>query len=310
MRRNFLFAGLVGMMLSGAGGALANDRVVFSSIPSPQPANVASEGPEAYAYREIGDGITFPAGTGGTLTEVTVMMSSWACTQGNWFTAGTCLTRPRGATFNQPITMNIYALDDSNPAQPKAGALLATVTQTFDIPYRPSSDTAHCPSGQQWYNPRDGQCYHGLATPITFDFGSKHLALPSQIVVGVSFNTSDAGPHPLGALPCRSKSQGCPYDSLNVSTDGLVFFPTGAASSVIDPNGIFFNYISTANACNPSGVTPGALVDDTVPNNGEPATELCFTGYHPELEIRAKCGDDHGTVCSRVVGGNQEHPDR
>jgi hypothetical protein len=79
--------------------ALADDTVIFNSIPSPQPPNVASEGPEAYAYREIGDGIVFPTGTGGILTKVTVMMSSWGCTSGNWFTAGTCVTKPRDAKF-------------------------------------------------------------------------------------------------------------------------------------------------------------------------------------------------------------------
>ena len=106
----------------------------------------------------------------------------------------------------------------------------------------------------------------------------------------------------MGAQPCNSTPQGCPYDSLNVSTDGDVFFGSGSASSVIDPNGVFFNYILTANACNPS-TRPGVLEDDTVPNNGEPATELCFTGYHPQLQIRAHCGDAGNAACPSVVGG-------
>jgi hypothetical protein len=321
IRRHLLLGGLFGALLSGAAAAaVADDSVIFNSTPSPLPGNVASEGPEAYSFAEIGDGIVFPAGTGGTLTTVTVIMSSWACTSGNWYTPGTCVTNPKNAKFAQPITMNIYALDDANPAQPKAGPPLGTVTKTFQIPYRPSADPAHCPGGTHWYNAADQTCYNGIATPITFDFSNQHIAIPANpatpaqaagIVVGISYNTTSAGPSPIGPKPCTSTVQGCPYDSLNVSTDGTVFFgqrgnpaqyytPTGA--SVIDPNGIFFRYISTANACN-KATTLGVFEDDTLPANGEPSTETCFTGYHPELIIRAQCGADGEPRCPAIIGG-------
>ena len=300
---------MLSVLLSAAtSAAIADERTIFNSVPSPLPPNVVSRGPEAYAFREIGDAIVFPNGTGGTLTTVTVVMSSWGCTAGNWFTAGTCVTNPKGATFSQPITMNIYAVDDTNSAKPKAGPLLATVTQTFDIPYRPSSDTGHC-DGTAWFNPKDGNCYHGLAKAITFDFSGKKLSLPSQVLVGVAFNSTHYGPSPLGeGKSCFHTTQGCPYDSLNVSTDGDVFFGFGSASSVLDPNGIFFNWVSTANACNAATPT-GTFADDTVPNNGEPATENCFTGQHPELIVRAKCGSDDQALCPAVIGGNAKVDD-
>jgi hypothetical protein len=300
------------LLLVGMPNRALADEVIFESIPSPLPGNVDSEGPEAYGFRELGDGIGFPVNTGGDLTKVTVIMSSWACTSGNWFTPGSCVTNPQSAKFSQPITMNIYQADTSMPAQPKAGALLGTLTQTFQIPYRPSSDIAHCPSGEQWFNTKDNQCYHGLAVPITFNFDHQNISLPSKIVVGIAFNTTDAGPSPLGPQSCSTTTQGCPYDSLNISTYGDVFFNfDGAlplASSVIDPNGIFVNYITAANACN-LATTPGVLQDDTVPTNGEPATEKCFTGYHPELEIQAKCAHDSNghngnATCPSSLGGN------
>ena len=312
MRRLTLLWGIICMLLTAASAAaIADERIIFNSVPSPLPPNVASEGPEAYAYREIGDAIVFPQGTGGTLTSVTVVMSSWGCASGTWFTPGTCVTNPKGATFSQPITMNIYAVDNTNPAKPKAGALLATVAQTFDIPYRPSSDTVHC-DGTAWFNPKDGQCYHGLAKAITFDFAGKHLSLPSQILVGIAFNSTHYGPSPLGeSKACFHTPQGCPYDSLNVSTDGDVFFGSGTASSVRDPNGIFFNYVINSgppNTCNATTPT-GTLADDTTPSNGEPATETCFTGYHPELIIRAKCGADDQPLCPAVIGGQVKSDD-
>jgi len=157
MQRYQLFGAILGVMAAVlATPAFGDDSVIFNSVPAPLPGNVASEGPEAYAFAEIGDAIVLPGGTGGTLTTVTVIMSSWACTSGNWFTAGTCVTKPAGAKFAQPITMNIYTVDDTNPAQPKAGTLLGTVTQTFQIPYRPSSNTVRCASGQHGTARRTG----------------------------------------------------------------------------------------------------------------------------------------------------------
>src|SRR5439155_11274316 len=203
IRRSLLLGGLFGALFSATTApASAGETVIFNSIPSPLPGNVISERFECCQIREFGDGIVFPSGTGGTLTNVTVIMSSWACTSGNWYTSGTCVTQPNGAKFAQPITMNIYTVDDTNPAQPKAGTLLGTATQTFQIPYRPSSDTVHCPDGERWYSARDNTCYHGIATPITFDFTSQHISVPTnsltnqnQIVVGISYNTTTAGPN-------------------------------------------------------------------------------------------------------------------
>jgi len=322
--RVFSVLPLVIMILLASGAARAEDgRVVFSSIPAPLPGNVDSEGPEAYAFREIGDAIGFPSGTGGVLTSVKVVLSSWACTSGHWFNAapgqGSCVTTPR-ATFSQPITMNIYAVDTTNPAQPRAGTLLTTQTTTFQIPYRPSSDPVHCGAGgtpggdgKKWYSSSDNRCYHGLAVPIVFDFTDQPpVSLPSRVAIGISFNTTTAGPAPLGPKPCSSTGAGCPYDSLNVSAYGDVFsnFDGGlpVSSSVIDPNGIFFNYISPANACNKS-IATGIFQDDTVPNNGEPATETCFTGNHPELEIRAECGRPGEPRCPAITGGKAGQPD-
>ncbi|MBV8053946.1 MAG: hypothetical protein JO071_01760 [Deltaproteobacteria bacterium] len=320
--KNIILAGTAALMLftfpmrafADDGPPPQSGTVIFNSIPSPLPGNVDSEGPEAYSFHELGDGIAFPTGTGGVLTTIKVVLASWECVSGNWYTAGTCLTNPPHATFSQPITMNIYQVDESNQAQPKAGAMIGSVTSTFQIPYRPSSNTTRCPDGQRWYDPADGNCYHGLAVPLTFDFSRQHISLPSEIVVGVAFNTETAGPTPLGPKSCDSptfnNNADCPYDSLNISTYGDVFTNFDGTkpanhplvSSVIDPNGIFVNYIIPANACNKT-ITPGVLEDDTVPNNGEPASETCFTGYHPELEIRALCGGPHLPRCPSVVGG-------
>ena len=78
-----------------------------------------------------------------------MVMSDWACEHGHWYVPvgtvatngdGPCVTPP-GATFSQAITLNIYAVVPGAPPQP--GALIHTTTQTFQIPFRPSSDAVH-----------------------------------------------------------------------------------------------------------------------------------------------------------------------
>jgi hypothetical protein len=148
---------------------------------------------------------------------VTVVLSSWACTSGNWFTAGTCVTTP-DATFTLPITINIYSvvpggsLEGESPV-PAVGSLLANTTKSFAIPYRPSSNSVNC-DGTAWYDKKTKTCNHGLAVPITFDLSFLHVTLPSQIIVGIEFNSTHYGPSPLGeSTACFSTTEGCFYDS-------------------------------------------------------------------------------------------------
>ena len=158
---------------------------------------------------------------------------------------------------------------------PTQSSLLGTVTKTFDIPYRPSSDPAKCGGdGTLWYSEKDKVCYHGLATPIEFDFTSQHIAVPNRVIIGVAYNSSHYGPSPIGeAAPCYTSSGGCPYDSLNVSTDG------GGAriGSVIDPNGIFINYYNPASYCQPHAYTGNNMQLDN--------TGGCWAGFHPQISV-------------------------
>jgi len=210
---------------------------------------------------------------------VTVVLSSWACESGHW-NSGDCVTHP-GATFTQPITVNVYqATAGSLPVTPPtAGTLIATMTQTFTLPYRPSSDASKCPAdyagNSRWFSEKDKTCYHGLAVPISFNFAaSSGFQLTPDIVVTFAYNTTTAGPTPLGTQACSSSSGGCPYDSLNISTDGA----GGQIGTVLDPNGIFVNYILPNNACSPVTVVTGTLADDTG----------CWAGYHPEIQVVTK----------------------
>jgi hypothetical protein len=186
--------------------------VIYSSLVTPLPGNLPSVGFEALAYKEFGNGVNFSNGTSRDLSKVIVTMSSWGCSSGSWI-AKTCST-PEDANFMIPITLNIYGptTDGVNP-----GAKITSVTQTFAIKYRPSaSSSCTGPNAGKWYDKSSKTCFNGLAQNITFNFD--HVKIPSGVIFGVSYNTTDYGYAPIGTgAPCFTTAAGCGYDSLNVA---------------------------------------------------------------------------------------------
>lgn len=207
-------------------------EVVYNSVVTPLPGNLVSQAFEATSTSEFGEQVSF-AGTLRVLDSVTVTMSSWGCQSGSWDGSnGLCTTTP-GSGFTEPLTFNVYNVGANNAV----GSLIASDTQTFTIPYRPSSTPAQCSGdNQKWYDATDNTCYHGLATNVTFDFGG-HVLLPDSVIYSIAYNTSDYGSHPYGdATACHSTPQGCGYDSLNVGlandTNGNPIGPTVGSDPV------------------------------------------------------------------------------
>ena len=264
----------------------ASAQAVYDSIPSTLPPSVHSFGPEAYAFSEFGDGLTVTAsGVGRTLATVKVVMVDWACQTGHWFAIppdpDACVTMS-GTSFSQPITLNIYSVN-TGVTPPQPDVKLASVTQTFNIPFRPSTDAVNCPSGQQWFNAADGKCYYGLTDVIAFDFTSgPTIILPPQVIVGIQFNTSHYGPHPLAPQACNSLpgyEGNCPYDSLNVSAQG-----SPATGTSLVPGGIYVNWTGPGYSCNGTGMfleDSGACGNSAANENAGPT----WAGQHPEIEL-------------------------
>jgi hypothetical protein len=209
-----------------------NQTAIFDNHPSTLPGNLPSFGFESNSISEWGAGVTF-AGTARKLSTATVTMSSWACQSGSGLT---CVTAP-GATFNVPITFTVYNVGTNNAV----GSSIASVTQIFAIPYRPSADPT-CSTKTQW---SDGtNCFNGKAVDITFIFSGQ--TLPAEAIFGIAFNTTDHGYIPTGVA-------GAPYDSLNVATypgtgDGLTavapaigtFLPDGLSGYLADTYAGFY----------------------------------------------------------------------
>jgi hypothetical protein len=244
----------------------ANPNVAYSSIPSPLKA-VASLGFEAYQGVEFGDGVNLTHT--GRLTKVRYVLSSWGCQSGHWNTHD-CSSPNPNAKFGVPFTLNVYAADNSKPSG--VGNLIRSMTSTFTIPFRPSSNPARCPNGETFFSSVDNACVHGLANVIEFDFFSTGPLLPSQIIVSLQYNTTHYGPQPIGeSAPCYTSSGGCGYDSLNISADG----PGGPVGSPIDPDGIWDSFTNAADYCVPSAGL--GFRHDTAPG--------CWTTNHPQFEV-------------------------
>lgn len=170
--------------------------VIFNSISSPLPASYPSLGYEATSTSAFGDKITF-GGTSRSLNKAAIMLTSWACKKGNW-TNG-CITTP-GATFSQPVTLNIYNAGNNG----SVGSLIKTVTQTFDVPYRPTTDPT-CSTKTNWRDD-NGDCHSGYNYVAVFDLGG--ITVPNTVIYSVAYNTRHYGTNPVGIDGS--------YDSLNV----------------------------------------------------------------------------------------------
>jgi predicted ribosomally synthesized peptide with SipW-like signal peptide len=149
-----------------------------------------SESLGAQSQSQFGTQVGF-AGSARKIQTVTVAMSDWACQTGSW-NDGTCLTTS-GATFPVAITFNVYAVGTGNAV----GGSVATKTQTFAIPYRPSADVSCPKTGSQTavgaaFRDPAGHCQNGSVSEITFTFAGE--TVPNSAIFGIAYApTGDAG---------------------------------------------------------------------------------------------------------------------
>ncbi|MGA3147599.1 MAG: hypothetical protein ABSF33_08995 [Acidimicrobiales bacterium] len=196
----------------------------MSSAPGPQLTGsagpTAALGFEATSASEFGNEITF-AGAARELNNVVATVSAYGCESGDGYggpvygSPGACVTNP-GATLEAPLTLNIYnppspacsSSATNTPCEP--GSLIASDSQTFAIPYRPSASPvddegdANC-NGDTWYDASAStpDCFYSESDNVTFDFSSQNLTLPTTVVHGVAYGTSNYG------IPGKDPANSC-----------------------------------------------------------------------------------------------------
>jgi hypothetical protein len=275
----------------------ATSKVLYNSL-VPTPGNLPSVGFEATQAAQFGNEITLTRSA--KAATVVVTMDSWGCQAGTW-TADTCSTTP-GSKFNEPITLNIFQAPGTNPTGQAdtvgsglPGAVIASVTKTFAIPYRPSANNTKCIGDElgNWFDPKNGECFPGLATNVTFNLSSLHVTLPQTFVYGIAFNTSDFGAAPYGDnTACNNGvNDQCGYDSLNV---GLSYDPDNLnVGSNPYPGYVWWSTTTAANYCDGGLAGTGTFRIDSpstpacwgVYPNGMPATYNEAPWYMPAVEF-------------------------
>lgn len=255
------FTGVVApaTIASAAGAPLYNSTVAPATT-----GNLPSVGAEAYAFDEFGNEVNL---SGSALGKVTVELSTWGCQSGTWH-SGDCATTP-GTTFSEPITFNIYNAPATGADTP--GSLIASVTRTFNIPYRPSANYTHCNSTNgkagEWWDKALNSCFNGKLVKVTFPF---FVNLPSaNVVYGIAYNTSHYGYHPYGeSTACYTSSGGCGYDSLNIA---LSQDPTNVSSgSDTNPGTVWQNSSLGSEYCDNGAAGTGFFRLDS------PASPSCW----------------------------------
>jgi hypothetical protein len=233
--------------------------------------NLASEGFECCQVDEFGDALNLTQSD--SATNVSVVMQSWGCQSGFWYSGCVSAT---GSKFAEPITLTIYSVALDTSGKPHPGTVLVKKTKSFNIPYRPTANS-HCVgyySGAFIGKP-DGYCDFGVSKTISFNVSRPIVPLPQQVIVTLAYNTSDSGYSPYGQnTTCFTSAGGCGYDSLNVSANGN----GGFVGSPIDPDGVQVYYTNpndyTAYGC--TGYDPSLTVQDSYP---------CWTGFHPDIQV-------------------------
>jgi hypothetical protein len=204
-----ILLGAFACLAVGAGTASATTNpVLYSSLPAPGTVSIPSVGVEAYSFNQIGNEVILTRSA--TAHHVSVTMVDWACQTGAWNT-GDCATAP-GATYPTTITLHLYRAStrNSTTGEVTPGTQITHITKTFNIKFRPTSDPSCGLDGNgladALFRGSDGQCHHGLDQTVVFPLSRN---LPTDVVWGVSYNSDNSGPTPIGG-------SGAPQDSLNV----------------------------------------------------------------------------------------------
>ena len=246
---------------TGSGGTTG---LVYSNLPSTLPPSLPSEAFEATQTSEFGGEIGLAPGAR-TNPLINVVLDSYACENGS---GATCQTTA-GSKFSTPVTLNLYAAGPNG----SVGALVDTVTNTYQIPYRPSASAQCTGANAGDYRGTDGKCHANVADEITFDLGGRHTALPDTVIVSVALNTTDYGYQP------THDSSALGYDSLNF---GLIDNVSPSTGSQPDQKTIYEN--TSTRTANTNGVLnvfgPDTGSDFSDGNGGyyQPAISVSTTG--------------------------------
>ncbi len=250
-------------LLFAASVPLRAGTIVYNNLPNTIPQSSPSLGFQANHTSEWGDLIQLSSGPA-ILTSGSILMDDWAH-ESDYPGVGT------DSGWSWPITLNLYNVDDST-GTPQPGSEIYTITEEFNMPWAPVGQT-----GQDFL--------------ITFSLPD--IAVPSQFIYSVEYNTETFGPDPTGVAG--------PYVSLNVAANDIAPPQVGIRPN---PDSAYLNGNNCAAysdncAGGPAGVfrqdtdwTPYSLAGEFTADTStpEPGTFglLCCAGIFCGLSLRTR----------------------
>lgn len=250
------------------------NQAVYNSVPAVLAPSYPSQPFQAQQTNEFGDYVHM-AGSSRVLDSVTLTMVTWAYQSeaGNVAYCAAHPSRCSGSGWTHDFTLNIYNIGSGTVGTRSVGSLIATVTQSKTVPWRPEPGGG-CP-GTTWLGP-DSNCYNGYAYNVTFDMSSLAATLPNDVVVGIVYNTQTYGPAPMGEVG--------PFNSLNVGTQ------PGPASIGTDDNidSVFWNTNTASYYTDGGAAGVGVFREDSNPSP--------TTGWHGYGTIPIKITADPVTL--------------
>lgn len=252
-----------GGMVAEAAVTAADNTVVYGATVTTLPGNVPSLGFQATQTAEFGDLVQL-AGTDRVLRAATITMSAWA--------KHSDYPGRAASGWTHPITINVYNTGLAHAP----GALIGTVTETMDIPWRPEADPT-CTTSTAWRSPANGQCYNGLAFNVTMDLSSIGV-VPDEIIYGIAYNTNTWGADPIGRPG--------PYELLNVGLNSAA--PTTGTD--VESDAVFWNTATAGNYADGGMAGVGTFRHDTA-----------WAPYRPAVSLTASAGNCSFSQSSNTI---------
>ena len=262
-------AGVTAQAANGGGTSVEADYgplgpAQYDTSFTPTPPNVPSLDFAATATTEFGELVQL-SGVGHYIDSIVVTMSSWAIRSE--------YGDPSPYGFTHPITLTLYSVDRTS-GTPRASAVLAALRQEFLIPWRPEPDPAASSSLRPW-RADNGNYYTGRAFNLTFDLGAVGIALPDEVIFGISFDTQHHGRMPLGAPG--------PYDMLHLGLTERAPRPGIDA----DPGAVFWETADRAAYAQPVAENDARLRRDSGWAAYKPAVRFTNSAFGTVVDVAA-----------------------
>lgn len=178
----------VGSLLLAAGAASASE-VVYNNL-NTVPATVNGHpNQDTYSldfeYFPFGGLVEIPRTRDSVLKSISTQVDSFACEQG-LYSLENCYTPRERRKFTFSLTASVYkvAANDEPEATP-----IATSTETFKIPYRPTTDTS-CPATPEGKGFGPNCDVGGVLATVTFKHFSSAVVLPDRFAILISTSES------------------------------------------------------------------------------------------------------------------------